>query len=71
MGQMKKLWEEQRDFGLEEESGVDFDMLALNHNQFQQEHGVNLRTLRPSESTDKWRKLEELKESKDEWHLWD
>ena len=72
MGQMKKLWEEQREFELIEDS-VDFGEVVDSLDwvvQQRQQHFKN-KTLRPSESTDKWRKLEELKESKDEWHLWD
>ena len=69
MGQMKKLWEEQREFGLAEDS-VDLDEVMQGYNEIQQQYYEH-KTLRPTESTDKWRKLQEIQEGKDEWRLWD
>ena len=70
MGQMKKLWEEQREFEMIEDR-VDWEELTNSATPYQYHTHFQNKTSRPSESTDKWRKLEELKEGKDEWRLYD
>jgi hypothetical protein len=68
MGQMKKLWEEQREFGALEDR---IDWEELTNTTYQYQTPYEHKTLRPTESTDKWRKLQEIQEGKDEWRLWD
>lgn len=70
MGQMKKLWEEQRDFGALEDR-VDWEELTNGAEQYKTQSIYEHKTLRPAEPTNKWARLEELKEAKDEWRLWD
>lgn len=73
MGQMKKLWEEQRDFDAIEDR-VDWNEVVDGLRGQVQTPYTEYKTLRPQNPTTNWEKLQELndaKESKDEWRLWD
>lgn len=70
MGQMKKLWEEQRDYEMIEDR-VDWNEVVDGLRGATQSEWKEYKTLRPAEPTNKWARLEELKEAKDEWRLWD